>query len=116
MPNLIQLFQEMHELTLPKCGECRVPHSCCDKFACSMTREIAKDLWNVNLPFDDEKDIPYLNPDGSCQVAPHLRPHCTYHTCAINGLGTSGDLDWDRKYFDLREKIDKEELKKLGGN
>jgi hypothetical protein len=45
-----------------------------------------------------------MGPTG-CIASPHLRPLCTYHTCGINSLGTSGNQKWDQKYFDLRERM-----------
>ena len=66
--------------------------------------EYAKTDWDVVLePTGNE--LPLMGPTG-CIAAPHLRPFCTLHTCQINGAGTSGNQEWDQKYFDLRERID----------
>jgi hypothetical protein len=59
----------------------------------------------IKLDRTQHPKLPLMGPDG-CIAAPHLRPLCTLHTCAINGRGTSGNMEWDKKYFELREKID----------
>lgn len=114
-PKLVILYQEMATLTAPECANtCRVPHSCCDEMACQITKQFALEEYGVTLPEQDTRhgDYPhknafYLGPDG-CTVAPHLRPHCTMHTCAINGLGFKhGDPDWTKRYFKLRTKIER---------
>jgi len=101
---LIPLYKEMADLTLPKCRECRLPYSCCDKLACEMTKQFAKQYWNVELKETDNTIVPFLGSSG-CIVEPHLRPFCTFHTCAINNLGSDPDKEWTIKYFKLRQKI-----------
>ena len=111
---LVILYQQMADLTAPECagvgqGSCRVPHSCCDEFACSITREYASSVYGVELEEYEgsPKGAFYLRETG-CTVAPYLRPNCTLHTCAINGLGfKSGDRKWTKKYFTLRESIER---------
>lgn len=113
-PKLVILYQQMADMTAPECATvCRVPHSCCDEFACQMTKMFAKEEYGIDLPEqpkkpgDPFKNAFYLGPDG-CTVAPHLRPHCTMHTCAINGLGFKhGDAEWTKRYFKLRTKIER---------
>lgn len=113
-PKLVILYQQMADMTAPECATvCRVPHSCCDEFACQMTKMFAKEEYGIALPEqpkkpgDPFKNAFYLGPDG-CTVAPHLRPHCTMHTCAINGLGFKhGDPEWTKRYFKLRTKIER---------
>ena len=115
---LVVLYQQMADFTAPECGHtCRVPHSCCDSFACDITKAMAKEVWGVT----DLKEYPpnqrgayYLGESG-CTVAPHPRPHCTMHTCSINGLGfkhANGVIDkkWTKDYFKLRNKIELIEL------
>ena len=90
-------------------GSCRVPHSCCDGLACSITKQVAKEIYGVDLPEcpPNFRGAFYLNENG-CTVAPHLRPHCTMHTCYINGLGFKpGDPKWARRYFRLRRTIER---------
>ena len=112
-PQLVILYKKMADFTAPECagvgpGSCRVPHSCCDEFACSITREYASEVYGVELEEyqGSPKGAFYLRESG-CTVAPHLRPHCTMHTCAINGLGFKhGDRKWTKQYFTLRKKIE----------
>lgn len=105
---LVQLFQQMSDLTAPECANvCRVPHSCCSPEYCDMAFEEA-DRQGVTLERIAHPTLPLMGPTG-CIAAPHLRPHCTLHTCAINGLGFKlGDLGWTKRYFKLREKIEEE--------
>jgi len=92
-------------LTRPECGRCRVPLSCCDEMYCQMAIEYAKNEWGVELKTTDHPKLPLMGPTG-CTAAPHLRPICTVHTCQINSVGTSGNAEWDQKYFTLREQIE----------
>jgi hypothetical protein len=104
----------MADLTAPECagigeGSCRVPHTCCDELACSITKAFAASQ-GVTLPEyppRDHRGAFYLSESG-CTVAPHLRPLCTLHTCKINGLGFKpGDPKWTAKYFRLRAQIER---------
>lgn len=105
---LVILFQQMYELTNPECRKCRVPLSCCDDMYCGCAEEYARVEWGVDLtPLKtDHPTLTFMGEDG-CVVEPHLRPLCTLHTCEINGVGVkSGDPDWNKKYFEIREQID----------
>ncbi len=114
-PKLVVLYQQMADLTAPECagkglGSCKVPHSCCDHLACSITKQIASEIYGVN-DLEEYEGSPrgafYLRESG-CTVAPHLRPHCTMPTCYINGLGFKpGDAKWTRRYFRLRRTIER---------
>ena len=108
---LVILYEQMSELTKPECGSCRAPHSCCAEMYCSLAKELASER-GVTLPEypPNYKGAFYLN-RNSCTVPPHLRPLCTLHTCAISGFGFKpGDEQWTKKYFSLRNEIDKLEL------
>ena len=74
-----------------------------------MAIQYAKEEWGVQLEPTSHSTLPLMGPSG-CIAAPHLRPLCTLHTCAINGMGTSGNPQWDEKYFNLRDLIDDEEF------
>jgi hypothetical protein len=116
---LVQLYQNMADMTAPECagvgpGSCRVPHSCCDEMACTITKQYAAEKGVTTLPEypPNHKGAFYLSETG-CTVSPHLRPHCTLHTCSINGMGFKpGDAKWTEDYFELREEI--EQLETLG--
>ena len=108
---LIALFQEMYELTEPECcGSCRLPRSCCSPEYCEMAMEYAKE-WDVDLKplITNHPTLKFLGESG-CVVQPHLRPLCTFHTCDINGFGfkmhPAPDPEWDKRYFELRDKIE----------
>jgi hypothetical protein len=114
---LIQLYQQMSDLTAPECagvgpGSCKCPHSCCDELACNITKDFALTQGVVLPEFPpNRKGAFYLNESG-CSVAPHLRPLCTMHTCSVNGLGFKpGDPKWTKDYFQLRGEIEKLEFK-----
>lgn len=99
-----ELYQLMHEHTLAECKKCRVPLSCCSPEYCEMAIDIAKEE-GVELARTDHPRLPLMGKDG-CTAAPHFRPLCTLHTCRINNLGTSGNQEWDDRYFELREQIE----------
>ena len=107
---VIQLFKEMSDLTAPECAtNCKLPHTCCDEMYCAMTEEYALEH-GVKLERTNHPTLRFMGPQG-CTVEPHLRPLCTLHTCAINGLGFKpGDPEWTEKYFKLREQIEEELL------
>ena len=105
MSVLQKLYEEMAELTLPECKQCRVPLSCCSAEYCEMAKEYALERFEIELKPTDHPSLPFMTPTG-CSVPPYLRPLCTLHTCRINSIGSSGNVDWDRRYFELREKIE----------
>lgn len=103
---LIRLYQEMAEHTAPECKACFIPHSCCNSIYCDLAIRLAKSKWSIDLPTTDNPTLPLMGPTG-CTAAPHLRPICTVHTCAVNSLGSKpGDRAWTEKYYDLREQVD----------
>lgn len=104
-PKLIPLMQEVADLTRPECARCPKPHSCCEAIYCEIARHHAKEYWNVELQETGHATLPFMGEEG-CTVAPHLRPTCTLHTCRIHVQGTSGDPEWDRKYFELKRMAD----------
>ena len=102
---LVILYQQMADLTRPKCGECRSPLSCCDEMYCHLAGEMIQEA-GLNVPTTGHPRLPYMGPNG-CVVPPHLRPACTMHLCSINSLGFDPkDLPFTEKYFSLREKIE----------
>lgn len=116
---LIDLYNEMYRLTNPKCGQCRVPFSCCSAEYCEMAQDYAKAVYDIDISYLRNKDskIPFLHPckrgdqELGCAVPPHLRPNCTLHHCSINSIGCfkePGDTD---KYFEIRNKIEDLEFK-----
>lgn len=108
---LVVLYQEMADLTLPECRSCKVPLSCCSSEYCQMTMEYAKNEWGVELVTTNHDRLPLMGESG-CTASPHLRPWCTMHTCAINGLGMKfDDPDFNKAYFSLRRKIETKSMK-----
>jgi hypothetical protein len=101
---LKQLFQEMADLTLPKCKQCRVPLSCCSPEYCGMALDTAKEH-GIALKITDHPTLPLMGANG-CTAPPYLRPLCTLHVCSINDLGCDPkDPVWTGQYFELRDKI-----------
>ena len=102
---LIELYQEMADLTRLKCGQCRIPFQCCAPEHCENTARYAAEL-GVMLERTDHPRLPFLGPNG-CTVVPHLRPICTVHVCE-NHLWNS---DFSERYFELRDALCEEECK-----
>ena len=109
---LIELYRQMYELTEPECRcSCKIPRSCCLPEYCQMAIQVAEEDWGVDLkPLQtDHPTLPFMGPEG-CVVEPHLRPLCTLHTCDINSFGfkmhPQPDVEWDAKYWELREEIE----------
>jgi len=109
---LQSLFQEMYELTEPECScSCRLPRSCCAPDHCELAIMSAKELWGVDISvLKTGHEIPFMGEEG-CILEPHFRPNCTVHTCDIMAFGfkmhPAPDPEWDKKYWALREEIDK---------
>ncbi len=105
------LYQQMSELTQPHCATlCRAPQSCCSPEYCEMAMENAANE-GVVLTSTNHPNLPLMGEKG-CVCPPHLRPNCTLHVCAINGMGVYvKDMRWTRQYFKLRNKIEKAELR-----
>lgn len=107
MKSLEELYQEMADMTKPECGKCNLPHSCCDEMYCDIAEKTAAERGITLKRLNNHPNKPFfLDKDNNCIVPPHLRSMCTFHTCKINNMGTSGDPEWDEKYFKLREEID----------
>ena len=105
-PDLKALFKQMADLTLPECKKCRVPLSCCSPEYCQISADWTNELGEEVPEKTEHPSLPFMGKCG-CVLEPHQRLFCTFHTCRINGLGTSGSIDWDKKYFKLREQIEK---------
>jgi hypothetical protein len=109
-PKLIQLFQEMADLTEPKCRQCRAPQSCCSPEYCGMAFETAAEH-GVTLQATGHERLPLMGPTG-CTAPPWTRPLCTFHVCSINSLGFDPkDATFTKEYFKLRSKIEKREYR-----
>jgi len=101
----IKLFQKMADLTLPKCKECRIPLSCCDKMYCTIAKDYANDK-GIKLEETGNEKLPFMGENG-CIVPPWLRPLCTLHNCSINNLGLDmKDQKFNDRYFELRQEIE----------
>jgi hypothetical protein len=107
---LVVLYQEMADLTRPKCGQGRAPLSCCDEMYCELAAENIKEA-GLDIPTTGHVRLPYMGPNG-CVVPPYLRQLCTFHVCSITGLGFDPkDPEFTKQYFALRTKITKIEAK-----
>lgn len=102
---LIDLYRQMADHTRPECARCLIPHSCCASEYCDQVIEYAKVKWGVELLPTGHPKLPLMGPKG-CTAAPHLRPLCTVHTCAMNSIGSKpGDPKWTDEYFRLHDQI-----------
>ncbi len=107
---LKMLYAMMYLLTEPECARCRVPHSCCSREYCEIVLEEHPETREC---ITSHPKLLFMGKYG-CVIAPHLRPICTLHTCAINGFGVKpGDEEWTVKYFNLRDAIDYLEFSKV---
>ena len=109
--NLIEAYQKMADLTLPKCKKCPCPLSCCSPEYCEITIKHAAETWGIQLERTKHPTLPLMGENG-CTAQPHLRPICTVHNCKINALGFDPDMKWTEEYFDLRDKIETLEYEK----
>lgn len=111
---VIALYKEMADITLPKCEKCRLPLSCCSPEYCYMAIEYAPRRWGVELKETGHEKLPLMGENG-CVAAPHLRVLCTLHVCCINSLGFDPkDPRWTERYFELREEINELEYELFG--
>lgn len=97
----IDAFQEIADLTAPKCVGCRAPHTCCSRAQCDDTRRFAMDTFGIALE-ETGHALPFMGPNG-CVVPAHLRPICSVHVCEGH-LGVS--REFDDAYFNLREQAE----------
>jgi hypothetical protein len=104
---LIALYAELAAMTEHECANnCDHPHSCCDEKYCSFAIAFARENWGAELTPTWHAALPLMGPDG-CIAAPHLRPICTAHTCAISEFGCKqGDEAWTARYFAIRDEIE----------
>lgn len=107
---LKQAWQEMSELTKPKCSnDCLVPRSCCSPEYCEGAIQVAKKDWGLDLQRTAHPKLPLMGPDG-CVAPPHVRPLCTLHVC--EGTFWKAPMAWKKKYMALREKLNRLEMEK----
>lgn len=111
-PEIIDLAQQMADLTRPRCGgkgcgyNGRRKNFCCEKFYCDVAEEYALMHGVTDIPKPGPVDLPYMASDGRCVMPPHLRLVCTVHDCQINSWGFDPeDKEFTDKYFDLRERL-----------
>lgn len=111
MNKLQKLYDEMYHHTQPECAKnCRVPFSCCSLVYCEAAKAYALEK-GIELKETGHPKLLFMSAAG-CIVPPWLRPMCTMHTCAINGLGFKpNDEKWTNKYFELREQIEYETIR-----
>ncbi len=114
MKSLEVLYEEMSEHTKGECAKCRIPHSCCSPEYCEIAARWAKEEYGIELTPTGHPKLPFMGfakgRNTGCIVPPHLRPLCTLHVCSINSIGSSGNKEWDDKYFDLSSQIAEAEL------
>jgi len=88
------LYKEMFNLTQEKCSTCDTV-TCCSEYQCLLTKEITKKTLGIDL------ELPFLV-NNKCRLEPHLRQMCTLHICEKHYMF---DIDFNERYFLLRDKI-----------
>ena len=111
---LIALYQQIYEHTKAECDRtCKLaPYRadrCCDEAYCEDTMAWAEQRWKIKLARTDHPTLPLMGSNGKCTAAPHLRPQCTVHQCQIAAFGFKDDEAWTKKYFQLRDAIERYE-------
>jgi len=103
---LIALYAELGRLTERECaGHCARPRTCCEARYCAMAIDHAQTHWQIELAETWHPALPLMGDDG-CTAAPHLRPICTAHTCAVCMHGEKpGDPVWNERYRTLTQAI-----------
>jgi hypothetical protein len=115
LEKLIEMYQQMSDLTAPECAHtCMIPHHCCQAAQCEDTINFAQRYYGVTLARTTHPRLPLMSPSG-CTAAPHLRPVCTVHTCDVNSFAgkfdrktSTIDKEWTLRYFKLRDEIDQQ--------
>lgn len=103
---LIALYAELGRLTESECaGHCDRPRTCCEARYCAIAIDHAQTHWQTELAETWHPALPLMGDDG-CTAAPHLRPICTAHTCAVCAHGEKpGDPVWNAQYKKLTGEI-----------
>lgn len=108
MADLVVLYQKMSDLTRPICmngqGDCArftTPYRCCAQEHCERAARFTREKYGLELQPTGHPSIPFMGSDG-CTVAPHLRPHCTFHLCSVSYSAVSTASP---AYLELRDRI-----------
>jgi hypothetical protein len=104
-----KVYEDLYELTNPKCGQCRCPHSCCSPEYCELAFQHAKKL-GIELQPTGHPKLPLMGPNG-CVAEPYLRPLCAVHVCENH---IYSDLKFYDDYRKLREKASMLSIKAFG--
>jgi len=112
---LVALYVELSLLTARECdAACARPRSCCEARYCGLAIDHARTHWQIELTETWHAALPLMGDDG-CTAAPHLRPICTAHTCAVCAHGEKpGDEAWTARYRALTEEIGAIEARLFG--
>ena len=108
MAALMDLYQEIYELTNQICGTCSPPYHCCELSGCMQAASWASYVYKVWLKQVDGSELPYLS-DKGCTVAIEHRRLCTTWLCP------EGRAKAPARYQELLELIVKEEVRTLWG-
>lgn len=109
MTELKILYQQMSDLTKPKCGQCNIPHGCCGHEHCEETKAYAKEEYGVSLESTGHPTLPFMGTNG-CVVEPYLRPICSVHVCEKWYMT---NLEFSDKYFSLRDQLSEAEFERM---
>ena len=93
----VKQLNKMQTLTA---GACRKDGwGCCSKFFCKVSELEMKALGH-HVEKTDNKDIPYMGPNG-CVIPAEYRPGCSLYVCPIHLKDRKFRREWDR----ARQKI-----------
>ena len=98
---LIEILNEVAEITNAECRACEPPLSCCHRDTCEYTINHAQASWGIRLRRTGHPDYPLMG-EEECIAAPHLRPICALYTCSVEKFGRLKDSSMDSRYQDLR--------------
>jgi hypothetical protein len=90
-PKLIQLFQQMSELTAPECAtSCRIPHSCCSPEYCEYALQAAA-RQGVPLSRTSHPTLPLMGEAGvRCTSISPACVHAAYMCDKLARIQASG--------------------------
>lgn len=91
---------QLNKMKTLTAGACRKDgFGCCSKFFCKVSELEMKALGH-HVEKTDNKDIPYLGPNG-CVIPPEYRPGCSMYACPIHLKDRKFRREWERS----RQKI-----------
>lgn len=76
---LVQLYDELVNITNPICGRCPKPYSCCESRHCINTAKIVSDVHNIRFAYG-KHHLPLMG-EKTCKVPTFMRTFCSQFIC-----------------------------------